>query len=30
MNTESLNEIIKIALEGKSDVAFFEGWLRHE
>jgi len=30
MNTENLNEIIKIALERKIDIAFFRGWLRHE
>ena len=30
MNTEDLNEIIKIALERKSDAAFFIGWLGHE
>ena len=30
MNTEDLNEIIKIALESKSYAAFFIGWLGHE
>lgn len=30
MNTEELDEIIKIALESKSNAAFFRGWLRHE
>jgi len=30
MNTEDLDEIIKIALESKSDVAFFIGWLGYE